>query len=104
MEELTNDNFKEKTQSGYAVLDFWAPWCGPCKAMGPIFEAVGEKLKDKALFAKVNVDENQDLAGQFGIMSIPTILILKDGQVKEKIMGAANTAADFENQLSPLVE
>lgn len=69
------------------IVDFYADWCGPCKAMAPIFDAVSEKLNDKVRFAKLNVDENQVIAMQYGVMSIPTLIIFKDGKVAETLMG-----------------
>ncbi len=75
-------------KSGKPVLvDFWAPWCGPCKMVAPELEAVAEEYGDKALVAKINVDEQQQLAGRYNVMSIPTLLILKDGKEVERLVG-----------------
>jgi len=85
--ELTSESFDTFVRKDKAVIDFWAPWCGPCKMMGPIFEEAAEELKDKAHFAKVNVDENSDLAQRFQVMSIPTMIFFRDGQQEERTVG-----------------
>jgi thioredoxin 1 len=70
------------------VVDFWAPWCGPCRMIGPIIEQLAHEYAGKATFAKLNVDENHVIPKSFGIMSIPTITIFQKGQVVETIVGA----------------
>ena len=70
------------------VVDFWAPWCGPCKAMLPIVEELATEYADKVAFAKMNVDENLDIPGQYGIMSLPTFVIFKDGKPIKTSVGA----------------
>lgn len=79
VKELTTANFEAETAKGLFVVDFWAPWCGPCRTMGPIFEAVAEKASDKATFVKVNIDDSPEVATRFGVRSIPTLVVLKDG-------------------------
>ncbi len=79
VKEPSAAEFDTITAKGLVVVDFWAPWCGPCKTMGPIFEAVAEKVGDKATFVKVNIDESPDIPARFGIRSIPTLVVLKDG-------------------------
>jgi len=79
VKELTDANFDTETAKGLVVVDFWAPWCGPCRTMGPIFESVAEKNADKAKFVKVNIDESPDVPARFGVRSIPTLVVLKDG-------------------------
>lgn len=69
------------------LVDFWAPWCGPCKMVAPELEAVASEYENKAIVAKINVDEQQQLASQYDVMSIPTLLILKDGQEIERLVG-----------------
>lgn len=88
--ELTNDNFDtEVVQSDLPVLvDFWAPWCGPCRMVAPVVEAIAEKYAGKAKVGKVNVDEAGDLAMKFGIRSIPTLMIFKGGQQVDVVVGA----------------
>ena len=67
------------------LVDFWAPWCGPCRIVAPIFEELADEFSGRILFAKVNTDENSDLAYEYGIMSIPTLILFKDGKVVNKI-------------------
>ena len=88
--ELTEKNFEnEVTKSGLPVLvDFWAEWCGPCKMMSPIVDQIAAEMQGKLKVAKVNVDEAQELAAQFNIMSIPTMIVFKAGQPVEIIVGA----------------
>ncbi len=87
--ELTASNFEATVNSGISVVDFWAPWCGPCRMVAPIIEELAEEYDGKAKICKVNTDEEQDLAVKFGIRSIPTILFLKDGKVVDQMVGAA---------------
>ena len=80
VKELTTANFDSTIASGTVLVDFWAPWCGPCRAQGPIIDKVAEKVGDKAVIAKVNVDESPLIAAKFGVRSIPTLILFKDGQ------------------------
>ena len=86
---FTEENFeKEVLQSDKPVLvDFWAVWCGPCKMLTPTIEQLASEFEGKAKVGKVNVDENQSLAARYGIMSIPTVMIFKDGKVVEQFIG-----------------
>lgn len=73
-----------------SLIDFWAPWCGPCRMTGPQVEAAAEELDGKASFFKVNVDDNPGLARKFGVMSIPTMVVLQDGEETARMVGARN--------------
>ncbi|MDB4866704.1 MAG: trxA [Cohnella sp.] len=90
---VTKENFNETVSQGVSLLDFWAPWCGPCKMQLPIVEELAEELKGTATIAKVNVDEQPELASQFGVMSIPTLILFKDGQPIDKMVGLQSKAA-----------
>ncbi len=87
MELLNEKNFQEKISKGVVVVDFFATWCGPCRMLAPILEDVQEELKDQAHIFKVDVDENEKLARSFGIMSIPTIIVFVNGEMKDKRVG-----------------
>ncbi|WP_257311751.1 thioredoxin [Geothrix fuzhouensis] len=85
---LTTGAFEKVATLGQLVLiDFWAPWCGPCRMQGPILDEVAKASGDKAVIAKVNVDEEPQLASQFGVQSIPTLVILKAGQIQQRLVG-----------------
>jgi len=86
--EFTTETFNSKVVKGkgVAVVDFWAPWCGPCKMMGPVFEEMSNHYDDLT-FGKVNVDELGDISGQFDVQSIPTIIFFKDGKEVHRAMG-----------------
>lgn len=88
--KITRENFEnEVMKSDIPVLiDFWAPWCGPCQMMGPIIEQLAEEYEGKAKVGKVNVDEEGELSQAFGVMSIPTIVLIKDGKVVKQAVGA----------------
>ncbi len=78
------------------VLDFWAEWCGPCKMIGPIIDELSEEYKDRAVIGKVNVDDNDETTSKYGIRNIPTVLLIKNGEVVDKIVGAANKSLFVE--------
>ena len=87
---LTEDTFDEtiKNAKGPVLVDFWAAWCGPCKTIAPYLDQIAGELEGKATVAKVNVDENGDLSARFGVRSIPTLLVFKDGRVVDQTVGA----------------
>ncbi|WP_027107427.1 thioredoxin [Ligilactobacillus ceti] len=87
VKELNDATFTAETGNGLSLVDFWAPWCGPCRMQGPVIEQVAAEVGDSVKVAKMNVDENQGVAAQLGIMSIPTMLVIKDGQIKETLVG-----------------
>lgn len=87
MELLNEKNFQEKISKGVVVVDFFATWCGPCRMLAPILEDVQKELEDQAHIFKVDVDENEKLARSFGIMSIPTIIVFVNGEMKDKRVG-----------------
>lgn len=83
----TDQTFKSEVEKGTVLVDFWAPWCGPCKMIAPVLEEIDQELGDKVKIVKVNVDENPEVTSQFGVMSIPTLYLFKDNQVVEKWVG-----------------
>ncbi len=87
--EFNDNNFKEEVLNSDkpVLIDFWAAWCGPCKLLGPTIEELHKEMGDKVKVGKVNVDENQALAAAYGIMSIPTVIILKGGKIVEQFIG-----------------
>lgn len=86
--QVTDKIFKNEVDKGLTLVDFWAPWCGPCRMVAPILEQLDEEMGDAVKIVKLNVDENQATAAQFGIQSIPTMILFKDGQPMDKIVGA----------------
>lgn len=87
---LTDENFdREINNSTVPILvDFWAPWCGPCRMLAPILEKIAARFEGKLKVTKVNVDESPEVAGRFGIMSIPTLILFKEGKETERMVGA----------------
>lgn len=85
--ELNKESFNNTINSGVSVVDFYAEWCGPCKMLAPIMEEVTEELKGKINVGKLNVDVEMDIAGKFGVSSIPTLIFFKDGQEVDRVLG-----------------
>ena len=97
--EITDDNYEETIKEGVSVIDFWAPWCGPCRTQGPIIETLAGKYEGKVTVGKCNVDENQKTAASLGIQSIPTIVVVKDAEVIERFIGVTQ-----EDVLSKIID
>ncbi|MBE6912717.1 MAG: thioredoxin [Ruminococcaceae bacterium] len=99
---LTAKNFEETLSKGVALVDFWASWCGPCMMLAPTIDEVAEDFSGRAGVYKVNVDDEGELAARFGIMSIPTLIVFRDGEVFDKLVGVVpkeNIAEVIENAL-----
>ncbi|MFC7393711.1 thioredoxin [Scopulibacillus cellulosilyticus] len=87
IQNVTDQNFSEAISSGLVLVDFWAPWCGPCKMIAPVLEEVDSEMSDKVQIVKLNVDDNQNTASEYGVMSIPTLIVFKDGEIVDKVVG-----------------
>lgn len=101
LEQITDDNFKEKVIDSElpVLIDFWAPWCGPCRMITPMIEQLSSQYQGKLKVVKVNTDESPDTASKYNISAIPTLIILKDGEVMEQVMGVRS-----REELSELIE
>ncbi len=98
-ETFENDVLKYE---GVALVDFWAPWCGPCQALGPTIEEIAKKYEGKAKIGKINVDEERSTAERYMVMSIPTVLIIKNGEVVDTLVGL-RPQSDYEEALNRLL-
>ncbi|MGM8366356.1 thioredoxin [Virgibacillus sp. W0181] len=85
--DVSDQDFTKETSEGLVLADFWAPWCGPCKMIAPVLEEIDGDMSDQVKIVKLNVDDNQETAGQYGVMSIPTLLLMKDGNVVDQVVG-----------------
>jgi thioredoxin 1 len=94
VQEITDANFDSTVNGGKPVfIDFWAPWCGPCRLIGPLVEEVAPSYEGKAVIAKMNVDDNQGVPQKFGVTSIPTLMMFKEGKLVDRAIGAMPKAA-----------
>ncbi|PZT48944.1 thioredoxin [Helicobacter valdiviensis] len=100
--ELTEQNFEETIKDGVVMVDFWAPWCNPCKMISPVIDKLAVEYAGKAKICKVNTDDQQELAMKFGIRSIPTIFFYKNGQKVDEMIGASSEQ-DFRNKIDSLL-
>lgn len=87
VKEIKDADFAAVVKTGVVLVDFWAPWCGPCRMQGPILEEVAAAVGDKGVIAKINIDENTASAAQFGVQSIPTLLLFNDGKMVKRYVG-----------------
>lgn len=100
--ELTKENFKDTVKEGVVVIDFFAVWCGPCRMIAPIIDELAEDFEGKAKICKINTDEQPELASEFGVRSIPTIVFMKDGEVVDQMVEAAAKSV-FEEKIKALL-
>jgi thioredoxin 1 len=87
--EFTDDNFQDEVlnSTGGVLVDFWAPWCGPCRQIAPLIDQLAEQYSGKVKIGKLNIDDNPNVTNQYGIQSIPTLMLFKNGEVAERFMG-----------------
>ena len=99
---LTDRDFDEATARGNVLVDFWAPWCGPCRMMAPVIDEISRDYEGKLVVAKVNVDENEETSARHRIMSIPTLILFKDGKPAARMVGYMSKQ-DLKSKLDPLL-
>src|SRR5699024_5793767 len=91
--EVNDQNFSQETSDGLVLVDFWAPWCGPCKMIAPVLEELDGEMSDTVKIVKLNVDDNQETAGNYGVMSIATLLLTADGNIVDQVVAFQPTVA-----------
>ncbi|WP_342601956.1 thioredoxin [Peribacillus sp. FSL E2-0159] len=87
IEHVTDDNFASEIKEGLVLVDFWAPWCGPCKMIAPVLNEIDVEMGDRVKIVKLNVDENSDTASEYGVMGIPALILFKDGEKVDQAIG-----------------
>ncbi len=103
VKQITDANFNTVVNKGVTLVDFWAPWCAPCRMLTPVINEVAEAMKDKAQVGKINIEDNKRVAAHLGVRSIPTIMIFKDGELKKQITGVRPSHAlikEIEKQIN----
>ena len=100
--ELDKQSIENSIKEGVSLVDFWAPWCGPCRMIAPVIEQLAQEFEGKAKICKINTEVEQDLTIEYGIRSIPTILFFKDGKIVDQVIGATTKAA-LEERLNNLL-
>lgn len=100
--ELTSENFDSVVSQGVTLVDFWAEWCGPCKMMNPVLEEIATEYDGKVTVGKVNVDNESDLAVKYNVSSIPTLLLIKDGEVQNQFVGVTSKS-DLKKAIDAVV-
>ncbi|NOU69911.1 thioredoxin [Paenibacillus sp. LMG 31458] len=87
VKQISDATFNNEIEAGIVLVDFWAPWCGPCKIIAPILDELSAEIGDAAKIVKINVDDNPESASKYNVMSIPTLLVFKDGQLVDQLVG-----------------
>lgn len=101
--DLTNENLEDTIAEGVTMVDFWAPWCGPCRMIAPVIEELAIDFEGRAKVCKVNTDEEQDIASKFSVYSVPTILFFKNGKLVDTVVGAKSKTA-FAEKIESLLD